>query len=323
MSFSIIVVNWESEAPLANLIGSMNRHLSGDEELVVVDNASKAGAEAETRGWKGAGLYLAADRNHGFGAAANAGVAEASHEAVVILNPDTELLDGGLAELAELALRERCLAGPRVLERDGRIQPSASGPPVGAWPWVRALVPSPLGPDRLLARTAPWRLRETTEVTWLSGACVAGPTAELRALGPFDPAIHLYGEDMDLGLRAAVAGMRSLFAPGLSSLIHDGKSSTSQRFENLGLGEVGRNGRAVLARQFGTGPERRAYRAELAAVKLRVAAKSALGRDHEWDSRVLAGLREAAGTVAALGDPPPEPLVVTERLKLGGGHPPE
>ena len=38
--------------------------------------------------------------NPGFGAANNAGVARARHDVTVLLNPDCELLDGGLADLA-------------------------------------------------------------------------------------------------------------------------------------------------------------------------------------------------------------------------------
>ena len=88
------------------------------------------------------------ERNVGFGAASNAGVAAATGEATVLLNPDTELLDDGLDRLAVESLELGALVGPRVLNPDGTVQPSASGPEVGAWPWVRALVPAAIQPRR-------------------------------------------------------------------------------------------------------------------------------------------------------------------------------
>ena len=170
-----------------------------------------------------------------------------------MLNADTELLDDGLGRLVELATGEGALTGPRVLQPDGAVQPSASGPPVGAWPWVEAMVPAAVLPKAALARTAPWRLRSRTPVAWLTGCCVAGPTGPLRSLGPFDPAIHLYAEDLDLGLRASAAGVESVYAPELCTLRHYGKGSTSQRFDDLGRGPSAANGRAVLLRSFGPG----------------------------------------------------------------------
>ena len=156
--------------------------------------------------WKGPSRFIGLDSNRGFGPASNVGVAEADRPATVLLNPDTELLDDGLDRLAAAALQLEGLVGPRVLNADGSLQASASGPEVGFWPWVRALVPGFAQPAAIQARTEPYRLERRVAVTWLTGACVSGPTAVLRRLGPFDPALHMFGEDVDLGLRAAAAG---------------------------------------------------------------------------------------------------------------------
>lgn len=296
----------------------MNLHLAGEEELIVVDNASSDSPLEAARGWKGVGTYLQMEANHGFGTAANTGVAEAGNEGVVILNPDTELCDDGLARLAGLALDEGCLAGPRVLESTGARQPSASAAPVGIWPWVRAFVPSPLGPTPLLRRTAPWRLATRTDVSWLTGSCIAGTASLLRALGPFDPGLHMYAEDLDLGLRAGRAGARSVFAPELCTVVHHGKGSSSQRFEDLGRGVGARNGRAVLARHYGSARARHAYWAERLGLELRVAVKRATRRPDERQTSALAGLRGAGRE--------PEPVAVGhssppsfERLRFGRG----
>ena len=222
MSLSVVVVTWRSARDLERLIASMQVHLDRDIQLVVADNASGDGVAAVVACVAGPHRLIELEANAGFGAAANCGIEAAEGEATVLLNPDTELVDRSLLELARYALERRVLAGPRVLEADGSPQPSASGPPVGAWPWIGAVVPGALQPSWLLARTEPWRLDRTTRVVWLAGSCVAAPRDVLLELGPFDPAIHLYGEDMDLGLRAARAGVPSLFCPEVARVIHFG-----------------------------------------------------------------------------------------------------
>jgi hypothetical protein len=299
---SIVVVTWECAPALARLVDSMNEQLDGSQELVVVDNASGDEPDAAAAAWRGRGWFMRLAYNHGFGAAVNAGVARAEGEAVVILNPDTELVDDGLPRLAAEALALRALVGPRILNRDGTIQPSASGPPVGLWPWVRAVLPSPIGPRWVKARTAPWRLASRSRVAWLAGSCIAAPRELLVALGPFDARIHLYGEDLDLGLRARARGVPSYISPGVCELIHDGKVATAQRSGDLGRGLAAASGRAVLRRRYGAGPERRAHRADRANLRLRGLAKRVLRVNREWDALVLAGL-EAVGEPPELGSP--------------------
>jgi GT2 family glycosyltransferase len=287
MRLSVVVVTWRSARDLERLIASMQVHLERDVQLVVVENGSGDDVAAVVPAWPGPHRLIELEGNAGFGAAANRGIEAAEGEATVLLNPDTELVDRSLPELARYALERRALAGPRVLEPDGSPQPSASGPPVGAWPWIGAVVPGALQPAWLLARTEPWRLERTTRVAWLAGSCVAAPRDVLVKLGPFDPAIHLYGEDMDLGLRAARAGVPSLFCPDVAQVVHRGRGSTSQRLPEGPWELMARNRRAVLMRAFGPRRELAAQGAHLLNLGLRAAAKRALGRDASRDRAVL------------------------------------
>jgi N-acetylglucosaminyl-diphospho-decaprenol L-rhamnosyltransferase len=263
----------------------MNRFLDGDQELVVVDNASSDSPGEAAAEWKGEHRFIGLDENVGFGAANNVGLAEATGEATVLLNPDTELLDDGLDRLAAVALELGGLVGPRVLNPDGSIQPSASGPEVGAWPWVRALVPAAVQPGAVCARTEPYRLERRLAVTWLRGACVAGPTAVLARLGPFDPALHMFGEDVDLGLRAAAGGVRSWFDPTACRIVHHGQGSTTVAY---GSREAWRatgtlHWRAALRRAYGPRREWLAWMALRTNLRLRLVAKTLIGRATDRD----------------------------------------
>jgi len=297
--YSIVVVTWQSAGELLRLAESMNRHLDGRHELVVVDNASSDGPTNAARAWKGERRFIALDRNAGFGVAANAGTEAARYPAIVLLNPDCELLDSSLDRLVDVALARCALAGPRLLNSDGSIQPSASGPPVGVWPWIGAVVPGAIQPPPVRARTEPWRLERTTRVAWLTGACVAAPRGVLRELGPFDPAIHLYGEDMDLGLRAAGAGVASWFCPDVCSVVHSGGASATALDSEDREYRVATNRRAVLARAYGRRREKAAWLAHRANLRLRLASKHALGRDAAREAATLRAVRRAP--VARLG----------------------
>jgi N-acetylglucosaminyl-diphospho-decaprenol L-rhamnosyltransferase len=292
-SFSIVVVTWQSGTELARLADSMSRHLDAGHELVVVDNASSDDPAAAAGGWKGERRFIALDRNAGFGTAANAGTEAARHEAVVLLNPDAALVDSSLERLVEVALSRNILAGPRLLNPDGSAQPSASGPPVGVWPWVGALIPGALQPRFVRARTEPWRLETSTRVAWLTGACVAAPRSLLRELGPFDATIHLYGEDMDLGLRAARAGVESWFCPDVSTVVHRGGASAAALDAEDREYRVAANRRAVLARAYGRRRETAAWLAQRTNLRLRVLSKRALGRDADREAVTLRAARRA------------------------------
>ena len=210
---SVVVVLHDSGPELAALLPTLERH-APDAQLVVVDTGSTDDGPARARA-HGAELVELPD-NPGFGAANNAGVARARHDVTILLNPDTELVDHSLHELAALArIHPRALHAPRLLERDGSVQRSAHPLPGTVGALLPALVHPPLLPRALRERAEPYRAERARTVGWAIAACLAAPTALLRELGPFDRAAHLFAEDMELCLRARAAGIPTILHPEL------------------------------------------------------------------------------------------------------------
>jgi N-acetylglucosaminyl-diphospho-decaprenol L-rhamnosyltransferase len=290
---ALVVVTWECADHLSALAGSMNGRLDPATELVVIDNGSRDDPERAAREWRGSIRFERLGSNRGFGAAANVGVRATRAQNVVLLNPDTQLVDTGLPRLAAFAQARCCLAGPRLLNPDGSVQPSAGGRAVGPWPWVGALAPGALQPKSWQRRTEPWRLGSATPVTWLSGACIAAPRSLLSELGPFDPAIHLYAEDLDLGLRASRNGIPSFLCPELARVVHRRRGSTERRWEEGPERIAAGNRRAVLRRAYGPSAERRAWWALRANLRLRALSKRVLRRDPRVEQRELEAARLA------------------------------
>lgn len=196
---SAVVVTYRSAGVLADCLRALR--LAGAGEVVVVDNGSDDGSAdlAERHG----ATVLRLLANHGFAAAANAGLRAARGAIAAVVNPDL-VLDGETLAAGVALCRDdpRVIAAPDLVEPDGAIVAGARGG------YTRRRLAADLGGaryERLLARTpaydgARWR--------WAHGACLIANRERLLALGGFDEGYPLYMEDVDLGRRWCAAGGR-------------------------------------------------------------------------------------------------------------------
>ena len=294
MPYSLVVVLHESAAEIELLLRSMDAQLAARPQLVAVDTGRDDGGAARCAAW-GATVLERRD-NPGFGAASNAGLELAAHDVTVLLNPDCELLDGSLDALAALArAHPGALHAPRLLNPDGSVQDSAHPLPGTAGALLAAAVPPALAPRALRERLEPWRGTRAHTVGWAIGACLAAPTAALRALGPFDPAAHLWAEDMELCLRARAAGRPTVLHPDLR-VRHTGGHATRRAGEPLDL--LARRRREVVGATRGDTALALDDAAQALTFASRAAGHALLGGDARRPARQLAALvraRRAAG----------------------------
>jgi N-acetylglucosaminyl-diphospho-decaprenol L-rhamnosyltransferase len=286
VSFSVVVVLHDSAADLRLLLASIDRHLVDHPQVVCVDSGSTDDGPEVARAWGAEVVVL--DGNPGFGAANDAGVALAAHEVTVLLNPDIELLDGGLARLAALAATRDALLVPRLLDPDGSVQRSAHPAPGTVSALLPAVVHPRALPRPLRERADPWRAERPRRVGWAIAAAVAADTATLRRLGPFDPAPFLFYEDLDLCLRAAAAGVPTELRPEVA-LRHRGGHSTEPHFGGEPLEILARRRREVVGANLG----RRALALDDAAQALTFATRALVKRDRRRERAQLAALRSA------------------------------
>jgi GT2 family glycosyltransferase len=118
---------------------------------------------------------------------------------VLVLNNDTELMEGSVVALVRHADDNPSLAaiGPLTLNTDGTHQASSFRFPT--------LVKSALA--EVLPSRAPLGCTETDGgALWLGGACLLLRTEALRTVGTFDTRFFLFFEDIDLARRLADAG---------------------------------------------------------------------------------------------------------------------
>jgi GT2 family glycosyltransferase len=201
-----------------------------------------------------------------------------------------ELVDSSLAGLASLAEPGRLYA-PLLLNADGSRQDSAQPRPASLATAMYALAPGPLLPGPLRRFAEPWRARRGRPVGWATAACLVARTETLRALGPFDESIFLYAEDLDLGLRAADAGIQTWFHPE-ARVVHTRAHSTERAFGGEAYELLARQRRDVVARRLG--PRRAGLDdvIELLTFVNRAVARRLLGRPAQRENaRLRARLR--------------------------------
>ena len=289
---ALVTVIHNSEAELRALLDSVDRHLP-DAQMIVVDSGSTDGGAEAARAWReGAATVIDMQANVGFGAASNAGVAAAVRPVTVLVNPDVELLDGSLDGVAAAALEHDRLFAPVVVGEDGERQDNAQHEPGAPWLVLHALVPSAALPEPLARRVDPWRGDEARRVGWAVGACVAGRTETLRRLGPFDPDVFLYAEDLELGLRAADAGVETWFWPA-ARVLHRGGPATLPAFGAEPVELLAQRRREVVGKFRGRGRRRVDDALQLATFANRAALKRLTGRTTEREQRQLRALRAA------------------------------
>lgn len=202
----IITVNYKS-TPLINILE--HKIDTKQAEFVVVDNSGDfVPAQATTR-------VLDARGNIGFGRACSLGLSHSDADIVVFMNPDLELDVESLAKFLYFSRSQPAEAiwGPFI--RDGKHEV------------VSLFRPGRAGlAFRRSALSAADLARETVDVTYVSGACLATSRAFFQRLGGFDPDVFMYGEDLDLCLRAHDAGARVFLCSCVEVNHGGGESST-------------------------------------------------------------------------------------------------
>jgi N-acetylglucosaminyl-diphospho-decaprenol L-rhamnosyltransferase len=284
--FTVVVVLHDSAPELGVLLRSIDAHLRERPQVVVIDSGSRDAGPERAREWGAEVVEL--PENPGFGAASNAGVARAQHAVTVLLNPDCELLDGALAELAERARAQPgALHAPRLLDPDGAVQRSAHPLPGTLGALVTAPLHPPLLPRGVRERVEPYRSERRRTVGWAIAACLAAATPALARLGPFDPSVHLFAEDMELCLRARAAGLPTVLHPDLR-IRHAGGHATHRDGEPFDL--LARRRRTVVRAARGPRALLLDDAAQVLTFASRAAAHKLSGGDGVRPARQLAAL---------------------------------
>lgn len=234
-TLSIIVVSYNTREMTLDCLRSVHAETRTPFELIVVDNASGDGS-AEAIAAEFPGLRLMAEEvNHGFAAANNLAAKEARGEYLLLLNPDTVVLDGALDKLLEFAKQrpEARIWGGRTLYGDRSLNPSSCWRRMDLWSlFCRATGLATAFPNNPVLNSegyGGWDRTTEREVDIVTGCLFLISRADWDALGGFDPAFFMYAEEADLCLRARkLIGARPRVTPDAVIVHYTGASQTAR-----------------------------------------------------------------------------------------------
>jgi len=237
-----VIPTWNRRDLLLNLFESLAAQTRPFDEIIVVDNGSTDNS-AELAERAGARV-LRMGRNSGFAAAVNRGIEAAETDWIAILNNDVTLKPDWLEKLLAVAtLEDACFASGKILQAadpsrlDGTFDEISRGacasrcgsgkPDAPAWSQPRRI--------RFAPMTAAIFRRQL-----------------FRDLGGLDETFGSYMEDVDFGLRCALAGREGSYVP--SAVAYHRGSATLGGWSKDTVWRIARNQVLLAAKHFGGQP---------------------------------------------------------------------
>ncbi|WP_367871204.1 glycosyltransferase family 2 protein [Luteolibacter sp. Populi] len=257
---AIVIVSYNSKDHIGECLDSVfTQRKSVNQQVIVVDNKPGDGTAEYVRENYPEVQLVQPGENLGFAKGVNLGVKHADAEFVLLLNPDTVILDSAVDTIVEFARKNpgHGLYGGRTLRPDGSLEPSSCWGLPTLWsmtlfafglttiaPRNRFLDPESLGS---------WQRNTVREVGVITGCFLLSPLEVWNQLGGLDERYFMYGEDADLAMRAHRAGYRPVICPE-AKLVHEvgGCSDTPVHKTKLLY-----KGKASLVRTHWTGLDQR------------------------------------------------------------------
>lgn len=247
-SVGVVTVSYGSAEALEPFLSSLREFHGEDLPIAIADNKPGADGVSELAKRFGA-TYVPLPENPGYGAGMNAGVralggfgagarfssasdsglveSSAPIDAFFFCNPDVLFTAPAIQQLADslYADPDAGSIGPRTLNEDGSVYPSARNIPsvgtgVGHALFAKVWPSNPW--SRAYKNAREYDAGRTTG--WLSGAAVMVKRSVLEKIGGWDEAYFLHFEDIDLGYRIGLAGYTNVFEPAVT-VVHSGGHS--------------------------------------------------------------------------------------------------
>jgi GT2 family glycosyltransferase len=308
---AIVIVSTNEAHWLPACLTSVYAH-AGDAELdvVVVDNASTDGTRAVVEeGFPAARVVDSVNR--GFSHANNRALITCTARHALLLNPDTEVLDGTFGALvAEMDRRPDVgVIGVRQLKSDGSLFET-----IRRFPNAGRALGDALGLERWRGRPS-WlgereldlaRYESEQECDWTVGAFLLARREALLSAGLLDERFFLFSDEPDLCLRIKRAGWRVVHLPAMTIVHHVGKAGVKPRL----VAQDALTRRIYADKHFAT-PHRELY---LGAVMTRHVIRAALPGRRRAAQR--AASRAAVESLVGRGQPPygaPPPTAIDAR----------
>ncbi len=214
---SFIIVEYYCIEDLRNCIASIHEKCAEfSYEIIVSSNSvysfeKKAYLSNEFTGVK----WIFNGKNLGFAKAANMGLKESSGKYLLLLNPDTRLIDNKILQLFNYGENNSHIGifGPKLIDTNGKVQDSCRSFITPYMFFSRVVNRFSHGiKEEILHATDYDRIQS---VDWVSGACMFVRRKGIEKVGFMDERYFLYMEDMDWCRRFWESGFKVVYWPDM------------------------------------------------------------------------------------------------------------
>lgn len=239
INVSVIIVNYNTADELRACIQSINKQTNGiSYKIIVIDNNSQDHSKVmlESEFTDVECHFL--EYNSGFSIANNYAMERSEGEFILLLNPDTLLIENSLKVMVDYMKNHPAVGavGPIVEDPKGNLHLNVS-----RFPDLKLMLLDALYLQDAFKRyslTDDQRKSITSnnpfEVDWVSGGCIMIRRSIYNEIGGLDEQYHLFSEDVDWCLRIKEGGWNIFCLPN-TKIIHIGGTSTGKNYFSLVL----------------------------------------------------------------------------------------
>jgi GT2 family glycosyltransferase len=236
LTLSIVIVSWNVAELLERCLESIDAALARpgapDTEIIVVDSASSDDTVRRVHSGFPHVRLISLKENLGYVRGNNIGVEVSAGQYILLLNPDTEILDDALAEMVSFLNEhpEAGIVGPHTLNTDGTHQSTRRRFPTLLTGIFESTWLQPLAPRSVLDA---YYVRDVSddapvaEVDWVQGSALMTRREVFESVGFLDDGYVMYSEELDWCRRARLKGWKVYYL-GTARIIHHGGQSTAQ-----------------------------------------------------------------------------------------------
>ena len=261
MKISIIIVNYNVKYFLELCLHSvLNAAHTLSVEIIVVDNQSNDESLPYLIPKFPTVHFIDAGTNLGFGKASNLGLANATGDYILFLNPDTVLPPDALMKALDFFAQntDAGAIGVRMIDGSGAfLKESKRSLPTPLTSLYKLFGLAALFPTSTIF--SKYHLgylneNENHEVAVLSGAFMMIKKKVLNQIGSFDEQFFMYGEDIDLSYRIQKAGFKNYYVSDFTIIHFKGEST---RKGSLNYVKIFYQAMSIFVQKHYTGPQKK------------------------------------------------------------------
>ena len=239
-TLSIIIINYRSAALIIDCLKSFAATSAVNPEMIIVDNSNSEEDKNKILTAYPQAKWINMNYNAGFARANNEGIRQSTGDVVLLLNPDTLIIDNAIDKtFNDFVQSEYIACGVQLQNEDGSPQISGNYAMKGG---LNYLLPLPytgafiklLGTLLKVSKPNVPDASDTVEVDWVNGAFLMVKKTAINNAGLLDEDFFLYAEEAEWCSRLSKTGKLCIY--GNYKVTHLQGETANDAFSSEGKG---------------------------------------------------------------------------------------